>query len=369
MPVNTRPPTPGLPLLYGVFHTAVDAAAVYTVFRSVDLHELDPAWAFGLVVAYDILAFAPQFLLGWAMDRARAPRAWTLAGLASTALGAVLGLWLPVVAMLLVALGNALYHLGAGAVCLYLRPGRSAPAGVYVAFGALGLGIGIWAGKGGAVPLWALLLPLLVGMVVLWRVRNPVVPYDAPSNEQIRRDMGATDPRLGAPVLILVLLMLSVSVRSLVGMGGAWELERTTALLWGLPIVAFAGKALGGIVADRIGWIELSVGALLLSTPLLALGSASLPLVLLGLLLFQVTMAVTLAAATLVLPRRPGFAFGLTTLALIIGALPSLFHVDDWMYSPLFFAALLPLTAAVVWWGLRLLGGANPNPRTLRFLY
>jgi len=61
------------------------------------------------------------------------------------------------------------------------------------------------------------------------------------------------------------------------------------------------------------------VGGLALSIPLLAFAPDLAALAILGVLLFNLTMPVTLAATANLLRGRPGLAFGLTCLALEVG--------------------------------------------------
>ncbi|MBV7276085.1 hypothetical protein I6U48_24655 [Clostridium sp. PL3] len=62
---------------------------------------------------------------------------------------------------------------------------------------------------------------------------------------------------------------------------------------------------------------------LLISAPLLFLG-VDMPLfAIVGVFLFNLTMPVTLVITSIMLPGKPGFDFGLTTLALIIGVFPT----------------------------------------------
>ncbi len=77
------------------------------------------------------------------------------------------------------------------------------------------------------------------------------------------------------------------------------------------------------------------------AAPLVAAGLHRFDAALIGMLVFQFTMPVTLAAVYLVLPQRPGLAFGLPCLALLIGALPGL----TGLFDP---AALKPLAAPLV---------------------
>ena len=93
--------------------------------------------------------------------------------------------------------------------------------------------------------------------------------------------------------------------------------------------------------------------ALLLSLPLLALGGDSPTAGIAGLLAFNLTMPVTLAAVVALLPQgREGFAFGLTCLALFICAAPALI---GWAGapSPAVLAALVLTATAALWVALR----------------
>jgi FSR family fosmidomycin resistance protein-like MFS transporter len=89
-----------------------------------------------------------------------------------------------------------------------------------------------------------------------------------------------------------------------------------------LVVSVFAGKAIGGVLADRFGWTRVAVGSLLVSTPLLVLGPKVAAVAILGMFLFNFTMPVTLVALSNLLPGRPGLSFGLTCMALLAGALP-----------------------------------------------
>jgi FSR family fosmidomycin resistance protein-like MFS transporter len=108
-------------------------------------------------------------------------------------------------------------------------------------------------------------------------------------------------------------------------------------------------KSLGGVLADRIGWIETVGGALLISAVLLVMpGPGPVPL-LAGLLFFQMTMPVTLVAVGRLMPARPGTAFGWTCLALAVGAVPTMFGWGSALVvKPMLAGWILIATVAVV---------------------
>jgi len=94
--------------------------------------------------------------------------------------------------------------------------------------------------------------------------------------------------------------------------------------LWLIPVSIASGKVLGGIIADWIGLFKTGIAALIVSFILLSVFPSNRWASLCGLMLLQMTMPVTLVALSKVIPGKPGTAFGLCCLALIIGAVPAI---------------------------------------------
>lgn len=298
--------------LYGFTHALVDTASAFILFYSLGLHHFDYRTSGGLVLLYALLAFGIQPLLGLAVDALQAPRKFAALGCLALAVSLFLPGQAPIPAICLACIGNALFHLGGGSISLNLAPGRATEPGFFVAPGALGLAAGIIAGKAGLPLEWPLILLLTAAGVAILALEHPPVDYR-------RTPVGG---EAGYFRLILLLLLTSVAVRSLVGLAAVFPWKTQGALLWILPLAVVGGKALGGVLADRFGWTRVAVGALLTSAPLMALGAGLPWLALPGVILFQMTMPVTLVAVAAMYPGRSAFAFGLTCLALFAGAYP-----------------------------------------------
>jgi FSR family fosmidomycin resistance protein-like MFS transporter len=129
-------------------------------------------------------------------------------------------------------------------------------------------------------------------------------------------------------------------------------LPRTPELLVTLSVAAFLGKSLGGVIADRLGWVKTAVGALLLSCPLLFYGAVHPLLLALGLFVFQMTMPITLVALSRAMPSRPATAFGWSCLALQLGSLPSVFSWGAALEGPLMLVPLILLSLVALYLGL-----------------
>lgn len=355
-----------LPAVYGVIHAVVDASSVMVVYAGLRLYRLPPAEAFYLVVAYNVLAFGTQVFFGAATDKVKRPRVAAQVGLGMVVL-ATLALRLdPIVAVTLGGLGNACFHVGAGAITLRVNPRRATPLGVFVAPGAVGLAFGMWFGKGGSGVVWPFTLTLVLCLVATLFLPKPRYPYDMRPSPESGPDREPGAAKIEFPKLIVALLLFSIMVRSTIGFAGCYHCPKNLSVLVGLTVAAFAGKAMGGIVSDRFGWLETSVGALLLSAPLIAFGGTTWVAVVAGMFVFQMTMPVTLAAVALVHPGRPAFAFGMTCFALLLGALPTYHVAMRAYYGPPAFLVLIMVAAVAVYAGLRLLGDANPVKGFLR---
>lgn len=288
-------------------------------------------WLYGLL-AYDIVAFGLQPLLGaWLDERPwwpLAPAGCLLVGVGLALAALWPGLWWA--GLLVAGVGNAAFHVGAGAGVLRAAGGKLAPLGLFVATGALGVAFGklLFA--------WPLItaLALLLCATVLVRVERGAKLLPAEFS------MAASGPL----PWVLAAALLGVALRA----AGGWGLPQTgfsgpAALL--LPAVAAAlGKALGGVLGDRLGALRIGLGALLLAVALLAvqplLGGAA---VLGAVFCLNITMPLALGVVASLLPGAPGLAFGLTTLALLLGTLPGFF----WRPSGIWFGILLAGASAL----------------------
>jgi MFS transporter, FSR family, fosmidomycin resistance protein len=342
---------------YGAIHLVVDFATVTAAYRAARAVGAGAIGPFEIMLGYDLIAFGLQLPLGIAADWLKAVRFALVGGLVLTFAGLLL---IPVSAvgtMAAVGLGNALYHLGAGAAVLSSAKGRAGPAGVFVAPGAIGLGLGIWFGRTGVAPAWPIAGLVLIGLGVASVLRGPApagVPL-APPHKPARDLTG------GAWPAVLALVLVSTVIRSFVGFGGTWQCDKTSLVIMaGVPIAGFLGKLVGGIVSDRVGWIDTSVGALLISAPLIAYGGGSAWAAVAGLFIFQMTMPVTLTAVYLLMPDKPATAFGWPCLALIAGAVPTFYPWGRQLYGSHAFAALIALSALAVYAGLKMLGVRQP---------
>lgn len=238
---------------------------------------------------------------------------------------------LPLMIAVIAGIGNACFHVGCGIAVLKRFPGRASEPGIFVSTGAFGVYLApILASQSGRT-FYLLTIGILVMVICgVWLIR---------SGRKSQRDETDTavpaepDPRVFLPagvpaVLILTAaggLLLTVLLRSYAGtiMAFSWRSVPLLALLFTLGIVM--GKMLGGVVGDRIGWMKTAVASLLAAAGLFLIAADHPAAGILAVFLFNMTMPITLAALADLMKDRPGTAFGMTTLMLFLGTVPSLF--------------------------------------------
>ena len=157
-------------------------------------------------------------------------------------------------------------------------------------------------------------------------------------------------------------LLITVLLRSYAGtiMAFSWKSVPLLALLFTLGIVL--GKMLGGVIGDRIGWMKTAMVSLLAAAVLFAAALKHPAAGIAAVFLFNMTMPITLTALADLMKDRPGTAFGMTTLMLFLGTVPSLFVSAGILEkgSPGMLPAVVVLSAAGIaagLWAYRRLGG------------
>lgn len=314
---------------YALCHFVVDFACVSTMLCAVSRVLGESGQGSMEVVAlsillYDIVAFTLQLPIGIALDQLDKNSYAALLSYALVGAGVILSL-VPIAllewpAILLLAIGNALFHSAGGLSVLNISQKHAGPSGIFIATGAIGVFLGTQSAQMGRLQIAFSLLVLLflcalITLVVqkvnkkYWNVHN--ASFDI--------------PRLSSNTLLAIaLLSLVVALRSYAGMVMAFPWKSEMLLLVLSILGVFAGKALGGVVADRIGFRTTAIFSLIAAATLFV-PSWEIPVMgLLGVFFFNFTMSITLASLANILPNAKGTAFGLASFSLAVGALPAL---------------------------------------------
>jgi len=291
-------------VIYALSHFAVDLGCAYAAFSG------STAGAFGFLL-YNFFAFAMQMPLGLLADRLGKNRWFAVAGTLLVTFVCCFPVF-GIIGITFLGLGNALFHIGGGLDVLNLSGSKAAPLGVFVSPGAFGLFLGtLWGNQ--LQPRFPVLLLLILCVILM---------ILAPVKERLPQNTPLAFPKRSL-VPWAALLFLVVVLRSFGGMQASFP-WKTGLWSWLTVAAVVLGKTCGGILSDRFGTISVSIGSLILSAILFCF--SQLPICgVLALLLFNMTMPVTLHALAQAMPGCKGFSFGLLTFALFLGFLPTYF--------------------------------------------
>ena len=328
--------------IYSIAHFLLDFACAFFMFRSI------PGTDNGYlcVLLYNFFAFAFQMPLGLIADQCN--RNYLFAAAGCVLVGVAYGvLMIPVAAVVILGIGNALFHIGGGIDILNISEKKSAALGIFVSPGAFGIYFGTIVGKGNAAFTIIILAALFVAAVLIVAVRY-VQGKEYPNNAVLSLSSKGTHTML----LAVVCLFLVVCLRSYVGM--TMNFPWKSVGLWGVILIGAVvfGKTLGGFAADRFGamkttFFSLGIAALLFlfsQIPLLGVSAV---------LLFNMTMPITLWTMARIFPGAKGFSFGLLTFALFLGFLPVYLGTENPPNNFWIFALAALLSIALLFVGLR----------------
>jgi MFS transporter, FSR family, fosmidomycin resistance protein len=330
-------------LVYSVVHALVDAACAAVVFFLWKTNAVSQNSFIILVILYNFLAFGLQAPLGMIVDKWRIPVKFAAFGCIVVAVSAFAARISPIMAIYLAGIGNALFHVGGGVVALNLEPRRASMPGVFVAPGALGLLAGTLISKDLTFIAWPFVILLLISALVISTIKKINIDYSYGNRKPVNY-----------LEMIILLILFSVVIRSLVGLAIVFSWKQNPNLLIILTMLVFLGKALGGILADRFGWMRVAMISLLVSAPLLSFGSLHPIYGLAGIFLFNISIPITLVAISNMLPGRAGLAFGLTTFALLIGAILTFTKYKEFFSGSLAIFMVVIISAGVLYKGLKM---------------
>ncbi|MBR0140350.1 MAG: hypothetical protein IJM17_08720 [Firmicutes bacterium] len=309
-----------------ISHLLVDGVCVSSLFA---LAEEDSFYE--AVLIYNTLAFATQCLVGLWVDR-REDRAKAQA---VSMLLVCCSAFLPGAMLRAAALGcgNSVFHVCGGTVTMEHSKGKARDLGLFVAPGAFGVTLGtLWPTL---APAFSALLALAAALVLVSEKKCPgswAKPAGPVFGGALRPEsafggviktgsgaQGETGP--DKRILYASLLTAAVAVRAIGGSAVSFPRISGPGARLLLTFFVFSGKSLGGFLLDRLGERR----AALVSVPLCAVCIVFFqdiaPLSLLGQLLLNLTMPVTLWLLYRVMPDSPGTAFGLAASALWPGTL------------------------------------------------
>lgn len=306
-------------IMYFYIHFVTEVICFFTLYRYTGTRP--EMWI--LYLSYDMLAFVPQGVIGFISDRfPRIPLG--SAGLLVMASSTLLFKHAsnPFLSLVVLCVGNCLVHVNGAETTLRTSEGKLSGSAIFVSGGSFGVVTGRLLAKTGCA-FWPVVLLVLSAVPLTLFAQRYVNDETVPYSEQCKK-FNYTKPGVASWILI-VLAVVIVAVRGFMGYGIPTSWNKSSVQTVFLFIFMGAGKALGGIAADHAGFRKTAMISVVVAAPFLMAGDHFMAVSLVGVMLFSMTMAITLGLLVSVIPRTPGLAFGLTTIGLFLGTMPVFF--------------------------------------------
>lgn len=265
---------------------------------------------------YDGLAFVPQSLIGYISDKY--PRInMGIIGAIMLAISLIIFILFKSVylTLIIIAIGNAFVHISGAENTIKNSNGKLSHSAIFVGGGSFGVITGRLLATSNVNP-W-IIFALIITMFPFIMLADTYEGKDSTKFNYVNKKLN--------PMSVVFLAVMVVIIRGYMGYGIPTSWNKTIAQTIYLFVIMGIGKCLGGILSDAYGIRKIGIVSTLLAIPFLCLGDNCMLISLIGVMMFSMTMSITLAILVSVLKKKTGLAFGLTTIGLFLGTAPIFF--------------------------------------------
>ena len=304
------------PLLWGLLHGLNDLTAGFMLANYTLTHAY--AESFTLLVIYSIIGFGGQLPVGFWVDHKKKVKPFVLISITALIIAILVYFVNGYAAIILAGIASAFVHVTGGTICLQLNDNKTSPLALFTAPGVLGLTLGAVLGKFPAYSLCFVLAGIVFICFFIFRNKLPV--YRSPEKKQNQLD--THDWLMLGILLIMCFRSFIFDIINHV----AYQYPNGMVII---GISAFAGKILGGFIADKIGWKRFVYISLPVALLLLQLGKENIYALAFGIACLQSSVPITLLLMGNSLPNHPATATALSLgTAVAFAGLP-LFLLGD----------------------------------------
>ena len=300
--------------IYSIIHFIVDLSCAILVSNLVTQKMGAGTNLFIAILIYNFFAFAMQLPIGILADKINKNAICSAIGCILVAIAFGFANY-GIISCLIAGIGNAMFHVGGGIDVLNISNKKATLSGIFVSTGAMGIFLGGKSASIGFDKYYIVILILLVSALSLLWLYNQI--KNSINNSKIKA-INLTKNEW----IAIICIFITVCIRSYVGMilAFTWKSKFIFSLLSIFGVVL--GKMLGGIIGDKIGFDKISIS--LLISAICFIFSFTNPIIgIIAILLFNMTMPITLICLSNIFDNNKGLSFGLLTLALFVGAVPT----------------------------------------------
>lgn len=333
--------------IYSIIHCIIDMACAMLIAGIITPVITGTNSLVIAIILYNLFAFAFQLPFGILADKINKNAIVSVIGCLFVIIAYFINSF-AIVACIMAGIGNALFHIGGGIDVLNISEKKATLPGIYVATGAMGLYIGSKITYLGFNEFYIIIILLTISIVaLLWLYKQVKQKYKI-NNEEPKFESISNKKQI-----VMYCLLITICIRGYLGLILNFEWKSSFAIGLVCVTAVVLGKILGGILGDKFGWRKISTLSLIISAILFIFAFDNSICGILAILLFNMTMPITLTALSNMFNNNKGMAFGLTTLALFIGAIPVLFGYTNFLFNNIALFITTILSSLILYAGLK----------------
>lgn len=259
-----------------------------------------------IFIIYNSLAFLFQPIIGLLIDKYFWGKSIIIFSIILLLLGILINNWL--ISIIFLGIGNQIFHVIGGKICSNIDNSKASHLGVFVSLGAIGLALGSNFYQLPIIVYIALLLYILSSLLVILNIKK----YE-------KVNMKMEQKPINKIVLGTSLMVVVVFIRSFLGKIIHFDFEMTLTLIVLFPCFGALGKLIGGFIRDKFGSLLTVIVSMAGCMIILIFFAGSIVLMLLGMLLINISMPISLYELNRLNQDNEGFNFGLLAAVLFPG--------------------------------------------------
>ena len=273
---------------------------------------------------YDAFAFVPQSIIGYLSDKYPKINIGII-GVILLLIGFItfFANSLPgdYTELIILCLGNACIHVAGAEVTLRSSSGKLSHSAIFVSGGSFGVISGKLLAK---TKISFILISILALTIIPCIILAEYYRKETYNQDVACKNFNYHNENIN-PLFVIFLAVFVVIVRGYMGYGIPTSWNKTVLQTILLYVAMGIGKALGGILSDAFGMKKIAIISIVGALPFLLFGDKFMLISLVGITMFSMTMSITLGLLVSVLKKKPGLAFGHTTIGLFLGTAPIFF--------------------------------------------
>lgn len=307
--------------IFSIIHFIVDFSCIYFMYNLFIDKNINQSTIITMVIIYNFFAFFMQAPFGIMIDYFKGSYKYGALGCLLIILSTLFYKY-KLISVMILGIGNALFHLSGGVEILNRSEGKSSMPGVFVSTGAIGLFLG------GQIKnifnindyfKYCIFLILIISTILLLITDNKIGIYKQQLNNKIENNINNYKKII---IFLIIIFVVCIVIRSFVGTFSNFTWKKIFIYNLFLTFCVAFGKFIGGFLSDRFSAKNITFISLLLSSILFIFSEKYYVAGMISIFLFNMTMPITLTYIANLLNNNKGFAFGLTTLGLFFGYLP-----------------------------------------------